>query len=442
MFDTISQQFSSLVKRLRGEARISESNITETTEEIKRILLDADVNLHVVNSFIKEVSTKAFGKEVLTSVSPGQQFVKILNDELVRLLGSEKRDLIFSSKPPTKIMVVGLQGSGKTTFSAKLANYLKQKGHQPLLVAADIYRPAAIDQLTMLGNIINVPVYSDRNESAIKITSDGLKFAIEQNSDTIIIDTAGRMHIDDDMMSEVVKMKNAIQPDEILFVVDAMTGQDAVNTAKAFHDKLQITGVVLTKLDGDTRGGSALSISSVVQVPIKFVGVGEKIDALEPFYPERMASRILGMGDVVTLVEKAQSVIDEKQAEKLEKKLRKSEFSLEDFYEQLQQIKKMGPLQQIIGMIPGVSLPPNAQVDDKQLDVIEAIILSMTKEERNSPDILNGSRRKRIANGSGRTIQDVNKLLTQFEQMKKMLKNYSKMSSFMLNKSKPPKFQR
>ncbi|MDA0986574.1 MAG: signal recognition particle protein [Bacteroidetes bacterium] len=434
MFESLSQQLTQLVKKIKGEARFTEKNISETTEEIKRILLNADVNLHVVNKFIEQVKNKIIGEQVLINVTPGAQFVKILNDELISIMGNSKSDLKFSNQTTTKILVVGLQGSGKTTFSAKLANYLKQKGKNPQLIAADIYRPAAIDQLEMLGKIINVPVFTNRKQNVVNIVKEGLEFSINNNSDTIIIDTAGRLHVDNEMMTEVLNIKNAINPDEILFVVDSMTGQDAVNSAKAFNDKLNLTGIVLTKLDGDTKGGAALSICSIVQKPIKFVGVGEKIDALEIFYPERMASRILGMGDVVSLVEKAQSVIDQKEAEKLEKKLRKSEFTFEDFYSQLQQLKKMGPLQQLAGMIPGAQMPSNAQVNDNDLKKIEAIILSMTLGERNNPNILNGSRRKRIANGSGRSIQDVNKLINQFTQMQKMMKNVSNFSSMFGNK--------
>jgi signal recognition particle subunit SRP54 len=427
MFETLTEKLDSALKKLRGQGRISEENTTEALIEVRRVLLDADVNLNVVKSFIENVKIKSLGQEVVTSVSPGQLIIKIIYDELVTLLGSEKAEINFSTEIPSVIMVAGLQGSGKTTFSGKLANLLKSKGKFPLLVAADTYRPAAIDQLIMLGEQIGVPVYSDRNAKAIDIAKRAIPFAKEHARDVVIIDTAGRLAIDDEMMQEVENIKSAVKPGEILFVVDSMIGQDAVATAKTFHDRLNYDGVVLTKLDGDTRGGAALSIRSVVGKPIKFVGVGEKLDALEQFYPDRMASRILGMGDIVSLVEKAQQTFDQKEAEKLQEKIVKSQFTLEDFYQQLQQIKKMGPLSQVMSMIPGASKLGNLNdIDDKELKYVEAIILSMTKEERNNPSIINGSRRKRIALGSGTKIQDVNKLLTQFTEMQKMMRNFSK----------------
>ncbi len=427
MFETLTEKLDSALKKLRGQGRISEENTAEVLREVRRVLLDADVNFNVVKSFIDNVQKKSFGQEVVASVSPGQLIIKIIYDELVTLLGSEKAEIKFSTEVPTIIMVAGLQGSGKTTLSGKLANLLKSKGKLPLLVAADTYRPAAIDQLIAIGAQIDVPVYSDRNAKALDIAKRAIPFAKENARDVVIIDTAGRLAIDEEMMQEVEHIKSAVKPNEILFVVDSMIGQDAVNTAKAFHDRLNYDGVVLTKLDGDTRGGAALSIRSVVGKPIKFVGVGEKMDALEQFYPDRMASRILGMGDIVSLVEKAQQTFDQKQAEKLQEKIVKAQFTLEDFYDQLQQIKKMGPLSQVMSMIPGASKLGNLNdVDDKELKYVEAIILSMTKEERNNPGIINGSRRKRIANGSGTTIQKVNKLLNQFNEMQKMMRNFSK----------------
>ncbi len=431
MFETLTEKLDSALKKLRGQHRISEENTAEALSEVRRVLLDADVNLGVVKTFIENVQKKSIGQEVVSSVAPGQLIIKIIYDELVELMGSEKAEINLSSEIPTVIMVAGLQGSGKTTFVGKLANYLKAKGRQPLLVAADTYRPAAIDQLISLGEQIQVPVFSSRTDSALSIAKKSIPFAKENARDVVIIDTAGRLAIDEVMMQEVADIKSAVKPHEILFVVDSMIGQDAVNTAKAFHDRLNYDGIVLTKLDGDTRGGAALSIRSVVGKPIKFVGVGEKMDALEQFYPERMASRILGMGDIVSLVEKAQQTFDQKQAEKLQDKIVKSQFTLQDFYEQLQQIKKMGPLSHVMSMIPGANKLGNMNdVDEKELKYVEAIILSMTKGERENPNILNGSRRKRIANGSGTTIQEVNKLLTQFTEMQKMMRNFSKGKSF------------
>ena len=427
MFETLTEKLDSALKILRGQHRISEENTAEALREVRRVMLDADVNLSVVKSFIENVQIKALGVDVVSTVTPGQQIIKIIYDELVTLMGSEKAEINRSSDIPSIIMVAGLQGSGKTTFSGKLANMLKAKGRHPLLVAADVHRPAAIDQLMSLGQQIDVPVFNIRNESALTIAKKSIPFAKENARDVVIIDTAGRLAIDEEMMQEVENIKSSVKPHEILFVVDSMIGQDAVNTAKAFHDRLNYDGVVLTKLDGDTRGGAALSIRSVVGKPIKFVGIGEKMDALEQFHPDRMASRILGMGDIVSFVEKAQQTFDQKQAAKLQEKIVKAQFTLQDFYEQLQQIKKMGSMSQVMSMIPGANKLGNVNdIDDKELKYVEAIILSMTKEERDNPNIINGSRRKRIAKGSGTTIQEVNKLLNQFTEMQKMMRNFSK----------------
>lgn len=435
MFEEITQKFETLFKKIRGQARITESNIAETMREIRRVLLEADVNYKVVKDFTEKVQQKALGQEVLRSITPGQMLIKIIYDELVSLMGSARADIKFSSNPPTVIMVVGLQGSGKTTFCAKLANHLKHKGRHPLLVAADVHRPAAIEQLRQLGEQIQVPVfpmnsdidYTESSFDAIQIALNSVDFARKNYRDVVIVDTAGRMHIDEEMMREVEKIKEALKPHEILFVVDSMTGQEAVNVAKEFNDRLNFDGVVLTKLDGDARGGAALSIKAVVNKPIKFVSVGEKLDALEPFYPDRMASRILGMGDIITLVEKAQRQVDEEKAKKLEEKLRKNQFTLEDFRDQIREIRRMGPLKEILSMIPGVgSAIRNVDIDEKELVKIEAIINSMTPEERRKPNIINASRKRRIAMGSGTTVQDVNRLLKQFEEMQKLLKQLNR----------------
>ncbi|HXG38604.1 MAG TPA: signal recognition particle protein [Bacteroidota bacterium] len=426
MFESLSQKLELVFKKLRGEGKLTEANIVESLREVRRALLDADVNYKVAKQFIDDVQKRAVGTEVLNSITPGQLIVKIIYDEMVKLLGETKAELTFSQNPPSIILIAGLQGSGKTTFSGKLARLLKSKGRHPLLVAADIHRPAAIDQLITLGKQIEVPVYADRSSSAVKIAADAVDHARKNARDTVIIDTAGRLHVDEEMMAEVAAVKEKVQPHEILFVVDAMTGQDAVNSAKAFHDRLDYDGIVLTKLDGDTRGGAALSIRAVVQKPIKFASVGEKLDALEPFHPDRIASRILGMGDIVTLVEKAQERFDQEKAVKLEEKLRTSQFTFEDFLEQLREVKKMGPLSQVLAMLPGANrLPANAQVDDGALVRVEAMIQSMTPEERIRPSIINGSRRKRIARGSGTTVQEVNRLLKQFDEMQRMMKKFS-----------------
>ncbi|MBI4547035.1 MAG: signal recognition particle protein [Ignavibacteriae bacterium] len=427
MFEDLSQKLESVFKKLRGQGKITEANVAESLREVRRVLLDADVNYKVVKQFIDDVQKRSIGQEVLQSITPGQLIIKIIYDELVTLMGKTNAEMTDSPIPPTVIMVAGLQGSGKTTFCAKLAHYLKNKGRYPVLVAADIHRPAAIDQLEMLGNQIQVPVVTDRTRRATDIAAESIDQARKGARDVVIIDTAGRLHIDEEMMQEIENIKTKVNPHEILFVVDSMTGQDAVNTAKAFLERLDYDGVVLTKLDGDTRGGAALSIRAVVNKPIKFVGVGEKLDALEVFHPDRMATRILGMGDIVTLVEKAQAQFDEQKALRLEEKLRKAQFTFEDFLDQLREIKKMGSLQQLLGMIPGIKrLPINAQVDDTALIRVEAIIQSMTKEERQKPHIINGSRRRRIAYGSGTSIQEVNKVLKQFSDMQKMMKKFSK----------------
>ncbi len=429
MLEELTSKLESTFRRLRGYGKLTEKNIDDSLKEIRRALLEADVNYKVVKDFVASVKEKAIGEEVLRSVTPGQMIVKIVHDEMVRLLGGTTATIRNAGIPPTIIMLTGLQGSGKTTFAAKLARYLQKKNRKPMLVAADVYRPAAIQQLKILGRSINVPVYDEGVGDPVKIAFNSISQARQQMLDTVILDTAGRLHIDEQMMQELVNIKNRIRPHEILFVADGMTGQDAVNTAQQFAERLNFDGVVLTKMDGDARGGAALSIKAITGKPIKFIGVGEKVDDIEQFHPDRMASRILGMGDVVTLVEKAQETIDKEKAEKLEKKLRKAEFDLEDFLDQLQQIKKMGSLESILKMIPGVgSQLKNAQVDEKNLVRVEAIINSMTKEERRNPRILNGSRRKRIAMGSGTRVQDVNALMRQFEQMKKMMKQMNKKS--------------
>ena len=425
MLEDLTQKLESTFRRLRGYGKLNEKNIADSLKEIRRALLEADVNYKVVKDFIATVQEKAVGEEVLHSVTPGQMIVKIVHDELVRLLGNTTAQLKTAGIPPTIIMLCGLQGSGKTTFAAKLANHLRKSGRKPMLVAADVYRPAAIEQLRILGRGLSIPVYDEGTGDPVKIAFNAISASRNQFCDTVILDTAGRLHIDENMMDELARIKTRVRPHEILFVADGMTGQDAVNTAKEFAGKLDFDGVVLTKMDGDARGGAALSIRSVTGKPIKFIGVGEKTDDVEIFHPDRIASRILGMGDVVTLVEKAQDTIDKEKAEKLEKKLRKAEFDLEDFLDQLQQIKKMGSLESILKMIPGVGRQlGNAQIDDRGLVRVEAIINSMTRDERRNPRILNGSRRKRIAAGSGTRVQDVNRLMNQFQQMKKMLKQF------------------
>lgn len=433
MFESLSEKLEGALKNLSGQGRINELNIAETMREVRRALLDADVNYQVARDFTDRVKEKALGEDVLHSVSPGQQLVKLVYDELVHLLGDVQEDIRRSPNPPTVILVAGLQGSGKTTFCGKLARYLKSEGSAPLLAAADVYRPAAVDQLKTLARSIGVPVFALEEDGkpikdAVRVAKEAVAEARRTARDVVIIDTAGRLHVDESMMQEVAEIKRAVSPDEILFVVDSMTGQDAVNTAKEFNDRLDFGGVVLTKLDGDTRGGAALSIRTVVEKPIKFASIGEKLDALTPFHPDRMGQRILGMGDVVSFVERAQEQFDERQAERLRNKIRSQDFDLADFYEQLQKIKNMGSLRDLVGMIPGVGRQiKDLDVDDDAFKHIEAIILSMTPEERRDPDVLNGSRRRRIAQGSGTEVRDINQLLKQFREMKKMMKTMSRL---------------
>lgn len=426
MFNSLSEKLESAFKHLKGQARINELNVANTLKDIRKALLDADVNFKIAKEFTDSVKEKAIGAKVINAISPGQLMVKIVQDELTTLMGSEA-SLMDLSKSPTIILVAGLQGSGKTTFSGKLANYLKAQKKSPLLVAADIYRPAAMDQLTLLASQVGVDVFVEReNKNPVSIAQNALVYAKANNKNVVIIDTAGRLAVDEVMMNEVAAIKNEIQPQEILFVVDAMTGQDAVNTAKAFNDRLDFTGVVLTKLDGDTRGGAALSIKYTVHKPIKFMSSGEKLDTLTVFHPERMAQRILGMGDITSLVEKAQMQFDEAEAKKLEKKIRKNQFDFEDFLTQIQQIKKMGNLKDMLGMIPGMGKNlKDIDIKDDAFKGVEAIIQSMTLIERRNPDVLSPSRKQRIAKGAGKDIAEINAFIKQFEQMKQMMKQMS-----------------
>ncbi|MBW2063295.1 MAG: signal recognition particle protein [Deltaproteobacteria bacterium] len=430
MFESLAEKLNRTFKRLKGHGILNEKNIDEALKEVRLALLEADVNYRVVRRFVDDIRQRALGREVLQSLTPGQQVIKIVNEELTRLMGAERQDLDLAGRPPFKIMLVGLQGSGKTTTAGKLALHLQKRGRKPFLVPADVYRPAAIEQLQRLGAQLGIPVYA--SETTFKpeaICSEALSMAGGVGADLLIFDTAGRLHIDDELMGELVRIKNGIDPTEILLVADGMTGQDAVNVAKQFDRVLDISGAILTKMEGDARGGAALSLKAVTNKPIKFVGVGEKLDALEPFFPDRMASRILGMGDVLSLIEKAQAEFDQKEALKLEKRLKKREFDLEDFQAQLRQMKKLGSLEQILGMLPGmgqIKQLKKLKPDERELVKIEAIINSMTKMERRNHRIINGSRRKRIARGSGTTTQDVNRLLKNFAQTKKIMEKLTR----------------
>ena len=431
MFDSLSDKLANAFKKFKNKGKLSESDVKEGMREIKLALLEADVNFKVVREFVKTVSERAVGAEVLESLVPAQQIVKIVNDELINLMGGSQSKLNISPKPPTVVMMVGLQGAGKTTHSAKLAGMYKKQGKRPILVACDVYRPAAIKQLEVVGAQLDIPVFSMGDSvSPVEIAKAAVAHAIRHGNDMVFLDTAGRLHVDEVLMAELTNIKEATSPTEILLVVDAMLGQDAVNVAESFNTLLDITGVVLTKMDGDTRGGAALSVRHVTGKPIKFVGTGEKLDAIEPFHPDRMASRILGMGDVLSLIEKAQEAFDEKKAEEMERKLRESSFDLNDFLEQFRQVKDMGSIEQLMGMIPGMKpgALKDAQIDEKALGRTEAIILAMTPKERQKPDIINASRKKRIAAGSGTSVVEVNKLLRQFEQMNKMFKQLGGMT--------------
>jgi signal recognition particle subunit SRP54 len=429
MFEELSNRFDAIFKKIRGRGKLSEENISEAVREVKRALLEADVNYRVVKKFTGAVQEKAMGAAVLDSITPGQQFVKLVYDELTALMGGTARQLRFHTNRTNIIVLAGLQGSGKTTACAKLGLYYRKQGHRPLLAACDTYRPAAIDQLETLGKALAIPVYADRNEKPLAIAKAAIEKARRDGNTLVIVDTAGRLHIDVEMMTELRSICEATKPDEIFFAADAMTGQDAINVATEFYREIHFTGVFLTKMDGDARGGAALSILDVTGVPVQFIGVSEKPDGIEQFYPDRMASRILGMGDIVSLVERAQESVDADKAEKLEKKIRRNLFTLQDFLEQLRQIKKMGPLGDLISMIPGMGNKlSNVEFDNKSVDKIEAIICSMTKTERDKPFLIDGQRRRRIATGSGTTVQDVNKLLKQFDTIKSMMKRMNKIA--------------
>ncbi len=431
-FEGLADRLQSTIQKIKGKGKVTEVDVKEMMREVRLALLEADVNFKVVKDFVKKVAERSVGQEVMKSLTPGQQVIKVVQEELTALMGGEQSKIAVSSRPPTIILMVGLQGAGKTTTTGKLANLLRKKYNKnPMLVAADIYRPAAIKQLETLGKQLSIPVFSLGDQvSPVEIAKQAIDHAKKEHYDYVLIDTAGRLHIDENLMTELREVKELTKPDEIFLVVDAMTGQDAVNVAQSFNDQLSLTGVVLTKLDGDTRGGAALSIKAVTNTPIKFVGLGEKMDAIEPFYPERMASRILGMGDVLTLIEKAQASVDEEKAKELEQKMRTMSFTFDDFLEQLAQVRSMGPLDELLGMIPGANKMKglkNMQVDEKQISHVEAIIKSMTKKEKVQPEIINASRKKRIAKGSGTSVQEVNRLLKQFEDMKKMMKQMTGM---------------
>ena len=433
-FEGLSERLQGTMTKIKGKGKVSEADVKDMMREVRFALIEADVNLKVVKEFVKKVSERSIGSDVMNSLTPGQQVVKIVKDELTELMGGEESKINFSTKQPTVIMMVGLQGAGKTTTTGKLASFLRKKhNRKPLLVAADVYRPAAVQQLQTVGKQLTIPVFSKGTDiSPVEIARQAIEHAKAEHLDTVIIDTAGRLHIDENLMQELKDIRALKEPDEIFLVVDAMTGQDAVNVAQSFDEAIGITGVVLTKLDGDTRGGAALSIRTVTQKPIKFVGMGEKLDALDVFHPERMASRILGMGDMLSLIEKAQTNVDEEKAKQLEEKFRTSSFTFDDFLEQMAQVKQMGPLDEILKMLPGANKIKgleNAKVDESQMGRVEAIIYSMTKQEKTTPEIINSNRKKRIARGSGTSIQDVNRLLKQFEDMKKMMKQMSGMSS-------------
>ena len=433
-FENLSNKLQEVFKQLRGKGKLTEADVKAAMREVKIALLEADVNFKIVKQFINKVTERAIGSDVLESLTPGQQVIKIVNEELIELMGSTQSKLTFANHPPTIYMMVGLQGAGKTTTSGKLAGLLRKQGKRPLLVACDVYRPAAIKQLQVVGKTYDIPVFEMGDKvSPVEISQKAIEYARENKNDVILIDTAGRLHINEELMDELKDIKDTVKPQEILLVVDAMTGQDAVTVAEGFDGQLGVDGIILTKLDGDARGGAALSVRSVTNKPIKYIGMGEKLEDLEPFYPDRMASRILGMGDVLSLIEKAQQSIDAKEAADMERKLRENDFTLEDFFSQMQNIKKMGPIKDLIGMIPGMggqlNLDALDKVDaEKEMSHVEAIIQSMTKEERNNPSILNGPRKKRIANGSGRSIAEVNRLLKQFEEMKKMVKQMSSLT--------------
>ena len=440
-FENLSEKLQSVFKQLRSKGKLTEKDVKDAMREVKIALLEADVNYKIVKQFVNKVNERAVGSEVLESLTPGQQVIKIVNEELIELMGSAQSKLTFASKPPTVYMMVGLQGAGKTTTAGKLAGLLRKQGKNPLLVACDVYRPAAIKQLQVVGNNYNIPVFEMGDKiSPVDIAKESLAYAEKYRYDVILIDTAGRLHINEELMDELKNIKEAVKPQEILLVIDAMTGQDAVTVAESFNDQLGADGIILTKLDGDARGGAALSVRSVTGKPIKYIGMGEKMEDLEPFHPDRMASRILGMGDVLSLIEKAQEAYDEKQAMEMAQKMRNNEFDLDDFLDQMQQIKKMGPLKDILGMIPGLSQYNRSDVEvaPKAMAHVEAIIQSMTKAERQDPSILNGPRKKRIANGSGRTIAEVNRLLKQFEEMRKMMKQMNTMAKGKKGRFKMP----
>lgn len=425
LFEGLSGKLQNTINKFRGKGRVTDKDVKDMMREIKLALLEADVNFKVVKDFINKISERAVGQDVFESLTPGQQVIKIVHEELIDLMGKVPAKVTFANKPPTVYMMVGLQGSGKTTTTGKLASIMRKQGKSPLLVACDVYRPAAVKQLQVLGNQLGIPVFAiEGNTNPVQIAKEAIEHAKLKLYDLVIIDTAGRLHINEELMEELDHIKKAVRPQEILLVIDSMTGQDAVNVAENFNQKLGVDGLVLTKLDGDTRGGAALSIKAVTGKPIKFAGMGEKLSDLEPFYPDRMASRILGMGDVLSLIERAQESFDENKAAEMERKIRTQQFTLDDFLDQMQQVKKMGPLNQVLGMLPGMNAKAmqNVEVDEKKLVHVEAIIKSMTAKERNEPSILNGSRRKRIAAGSGTTIQEVNRLLKEFEEMKKLMK--------------------